>query len=537
MSPEQAFPSRLLRFESGSALAGAAFDPRRINMHLEGRANGKRIMRDSEVQDLLGDPFATLVLRRERFPRNLTELLAELDGHNDTKEGLAEQASFLISEGGQIVFKPGTQKGGSRLLVVRSRAGSPELMISILTSPGESPRSEDLLLEVIAWDPENRTFHFYQRQKGAWFWCGQSDMAFDADTRSNGPFDSHINGYPNMKELKTPWVHWHGPGLAIQETAYAPDDPLATDDLFLSKQTAFTFEVRVVRPLMSRWNEARFDKAMAGGPLSPATLFLRQVVESTSVNLITTHTEFARLTQEDLEDVPVTFFLDLDSLIDSTGVGLPVDIPRLRMSGVTYSDLIKRHNLRVRGGSIDVAGDVPFCFLVPERAHEDVLVVLGMLARNHLSRRLAACLLMVDFPNPVFSPKRAGLLRHAPKGPLGAASDLDATFVDAIRAASATAGEDSAETEFIANWDLGPDDWQDAFADRMSAYLVAVAERLASSEGADEIFRLAESRRREFKRMPLAEFDLSLPVAMGIPEDTLPLEMREDATVVTRKES
>lgn len=70
MAPEHAFPSRLLRFESASALAGPAFDPKRINMHLEGRVNGKRIMRDSEVEDLLKDPFATLVLRRDKFPRN-----------------------------------------------------------------------------------------------------------------------------------------------------------------------------------------------------------------------------------------------------------------------------------------------------------------------------------------------------------------------------------------------------------------------------------------------------------------------------------
>ena len=536
MSPEQSFPSRLLRFESGPAMAGPAFDPRRINMHLEGRTNGKRIMRDSEVEELLNDPFATLILRRGRFPRNLTELLAELDGHNGSPEGIAEQSSFLISEGGQIRFEPGIEKGGSRLLVVRSRAGSPELMISVLTSDGESPRSDDLLLEVIAWDPINRTFHFYQRQKGAWFWCGQSDMAFDDDTRGHGPFDSHINGYPNMKELKTPWVHWHGPGLAIQETAYAPNDPLANDELFLIKETALTFEVRVIRPLMARWNTARFDKASAGGSLSPAIFFLRQVAGSTSVNLTTTHTEFSRLDQDDLGDVPVTFFVDQDSLIDARAVGLVVDVPPLRLSRELYRDLIERHTLRVRGGLVDIPGDVPFCFLVPERAHEDVLVVSGMIARGQLSRRLAACLLMVDFPNPVFSPHRAALLRHVPDGALGTA-DLDKTLVDAIRASLAAAGPESAEAEFVSNWDVGPDDWEDAFADRVSAYLEAVAGRLASDEGADDIFRLAESRRREFKEMRLAEFDLTLPIAMGIPKGTKPLEMRDDGTVVTRRGS
>lgn len=537
MAPEHAFPSRLLQFEPASALAGPAFDPKRINMHLEGRANGKRIMRDSEVENLLKDPFATLVLRRNKFPRNLTELLDELDGNNGSADGLPEQSSFLISEGGQIPFQPGIRKGGSRLLIVRSRTGSPELMISVLTSDGESPRADDLLLEVIAWDPSNRTFHFYQRQKGAWFWCGQSDMAFDDDTRGHGPFDSHINGYPNMKELKTPWVHWHGPGLSIQETAYAPDDPLANDPLFQQKETALTFEIRVVRPLMARWNNARFDKALAGGPLSPLNLFLRQVIGSTSVNLTTTHTEFARLDDDDLEDLPVTFFIDQDSLIDATAVGLPVEIPPLRLDRGMYRSLISRYDLRVRGGSVDLAGDVPFCFLVPERAHEDVLVVSGMVAGGQLSRRLAACVLMVDFPNPVTSPRRAELLAHVPNARLGNVDDLDTTFVETVRASQAAAQSESPEAEFLANWDLGPSAWEEVLADKASAYLKNVAERLATDDGADEIFRLAESRRREFKQMRLAEFDLTLPFAVAIDKDTKPLEMLADGTVDTRRGS
>lgn len=332
-------------------------------------------------------------------------------------------------------------------------------------------------------------------------------------------------------------MHWHGPGLSISETAYAPDDPLANDQLFQLKETALTFEVRVIRPLMARWNEARFDKAAAGGALSPLILFLRQVAGSTSVNLTTTHTEFARLPQEDLEDLPVTFFIDQDSLIDATAVGLSVDVPPLRLDRKTYRALIDRYDLRVRGGSVDLAGDVPFCFLVPERAHEDVLVVSGLLARGLLSRRLAACLLMVDFPNPVFSLARSALLAHVPAGDLGKVKDLDKAVVDSIRASLGAAGTESAEAEFIENWDLGPNAWEDVLADRASNYLDAVAQRLASDDGADEILRLAESRRREFKQMRLAEFDLTLPFALGIAEDTKPLEMRADGTVDTRRGS
>jgi hypothetical protein len=536
MAEERDFPSRLLRFDPPGAAAGPTFDPKRINQHLEGRANGKRIMSDADVAKLLKDPFATLVLRKDIFPNDLTELLDALDAHNGTPDGLPMTSSFLISEGGQIRFAANVDKGGSRLLTVRSRGSDAHLMISTLVGPGVSIRSSRILIEVIAWDPENRTFHFYQRQKGAWFWCGQSDMAFDADMRGEGPFDSHINGYPNMKELKTPWVHWHGPGLGISETAYAADDPMVADPLFVNKQTALTFETRVIRPLCQRWNEARFAKAPAGlGALSELEAFVRQVVGSTSFNLTSTHTEASRLAQQDLDDLPPTFFLDVDCLVDSAGVGLAVQIPPLVMSRTRYRDLMATHDLRVVGGSVDQPGDVPFCFTVPERALEDVLVLRKLIGSGRMSKRMAACLLMVDFPNPVDSPVRAGLLRHLPAGArLEDATDVDVVFGDAIRAAAPGTPNGSPERRFAEHWDLGPDGWEDEFADRVEAYFARVVAALDTDAGCDAIFRLAESRRRQTRRLPLLEFDLALPVARGIPENAPILEMTDQATVRPR---
>lgn len=536
MIEERQFPSRLLQFEDRGPGAGPAFDPQRINQHLEGRANGKRIMSDADVEKLLHDPFALLVLRRGTFPKNLSELLEALDAHDGSPEGLPNTTSFLVSEGGQVRFEPGIDKGGSRLLTVRSRGTDAELMISTLVGPGVSPRSSRILIEVIAWDPVNRTFHFYQRQQGAWFWCGQSDMAFDDDTRGNGPFDSHINGYPNMKELKTPWVHWHGPGLAVSETAYADDDPLVSDELFSEKETALIFEKRVVRPLSQRWNDARFTKAIgATGSISSLAAFTRQVVGSTSFNLISTHTEFTQLDQKDLNDLPATFFFDLDDLVDSAGVGLAVQVPTLRMARTRYRDLIAKYDLRVRGGSVDQPGDVPFCFTVPERALEDVLVVHKLIELGILSRRLAASLLMVDFANPLDSPDRLSLLRHLPvNARLESGATLEAILVPRLLDAVGGTPERSAERRFAEHWELGPDDWDEAFAERIQAFLEQLAEKLDTDAGCDSIFQLAESRRRATRQLPLLEFDLSLPIALKIPDDAPTLAMTEQAVVQPR---
>jgi hypothetical protein len=483
------FPSRLLDLAADEMAAGPTFDPQRINQHIEGRVNGQRIMSDAEIESLLNDPFALLVLRRGRFPTNLTELLAALDEHNDSSHGLPDTTSFLVSEGGQIPFQPGVGKGGSRLLIVRTRrdrSTGADLMISVLTPPDTSPRSSTLLLEVLAWDPVNRTFHFYQRQQGAWFWCGQSDMAFDDDARGHGPFDSHINGYPNMKELKFPWVHWHGPTLAISENAYAPDDPLVSDPLFLDRSPANLFE-DLIMVLVDRWNEARFDKAVAGHPtMSPTNTWLRQVVDSTSFGLISSGVRFATLPDRDLNDVPATFFVDQDCLIDGAGAALPVRPPALRLSGSRYAGLVQKYDLRLRGRGIDIQGDVPFCFTVPERAREDVVVVRLLIAKGVMSRRLAACLLMVDFANPMFSATRASLLRHLPDGSrLEAGASLDEVLVERITRAASASPPGSAERQFVQNWELGPSDWPTTFADRIDRYLEAVASRLQTDDGSD----------------------------------------------------
>ena len=533
------FPSRLLHLdretEAGRA-AGTDVDPQKINQHLEGEPGNPRVMTEAEVASLLGDPFATLVLRQGILPKNLTELLAALDTHDNAEGGLPLKSSFLVSEGGQIPFKAGLAKGGSRLLTVRGRGrgNSPELMISTLVAAGQSPRSDDVLNEVIAWDPTNRTFHFYQRQRGAWFWCGQSDMALVAPTRGQGPFDSHVNGYVVMKELKTPWVHWHGPGLGISERAYAPNDPMVRDPLFLNKDHALNFETNVMRPLMARWNKARFDKATRRRELTDVKLLGTQLLDSTSANLISTHTEATQLPGRDLEDLPPTFFVDLDCL--GGEVGLDIDAPALVMGGARYAALIATHNLRVRGEGVDEPGDLPFCFTVPERAHEDVLVVGELIRRGALSTRLAACLLMVDFPNPVGSRRRASLAKHLPEQTgLTPRTNLDATLVPVLQAAATASPEDSPEREFVAHWDLGPTAWTAAFTKRIADYLQALVTRLATDAGSDDVFRLAESRRREFRRRPLAEFGLTLPVAVAIPANTRPLEMTERATIRNRR--
>src|SRR5579863_259237 len=58
-----------------------------------------------------------------------------------------------------------------------------------------------------------------KKRYGDWIWAVSSWDALAPDTRSNGPFDSHVNCALNMKELNQPWVNWHSLAFFFNDTA------------------------------------------------------------------------------------------------------------------------------------------------------------------------------------------------------------------------------------------------------------------------------------------------------------------------------
>jgi hypothetical protein len=111
---------------------------------------------------------------------------------------------------------------------------------------------------------------------------------------------------------------------------------------------------------------------------------------------------------------------------------------------------------------------------------------------------------------------------------LEAAETFDEVFIGAVRASHDAGTGGAAEAELLANWDTP--DWQAAFEGRIRAFMTAVGTRLDEPGGFARIFALAESRRREFRTRPLAEFRLTTPVT-NIPEDAALLEFTEDGHV------
>jgi hypothetical protein len=157
-----------------------------------------------------------------------------------------------------------------------------------------------------------------------------------------------------------------------------------------------------------------------------------------------------------------------------------------------------------------------------------------------LSRRAIIAVVAVDLYNPVYSWRRGVLWEYVPSDTTvdddGKAYDIEAKFVAAVRASAMAAQEGSPERDFLDAYDSAGEDAytlqtaETALMERLDQYLKKVKSGLKKGKLEDYI-RLAESRRRLYRPLPLNEFGVQLPYALNIPQDTAPLEMLADATV------
>ncbi|MGI8805033.1 MAG: hypothetical protein ACR2IN_04995 [Thermoleophilaceae bacterium] len=509
-------------------------DPSILHRFVVGDPEGPRALSPDEIAAELGDPFASLLLAAGRFPKTADELLATIDEVTPDDDPLRKQMSFLLGEGSQLPGgpdAPGTNRG-MRFLVTRGSAPDIDLLIS-----ASFPDSG--LVEVMAWDRRAGGFNYYRNavgERGAWAFAGNARDALDPPTKGKGPFESHPTGSLLMKELKFPWLHWHSPAVNIFPEAFDTGDRRVAHRWFQEKLGADVAELSVAIPSIDRWTAVRFDAAiLAGGAVADPRRIVEQVVTTPTVNLTTSNTASGAVTTGDAVDLPATFFLDVDALC-----GPQLDLeppPPFAVSGEHYlaalaqfrSALVDRGSGFRHPADEDQFADTHFAFAVPERAFEDQATLREAIARGLLTPRLAAALLMVDFPNPVFSARRTALFAHAPADAPDA-SAYSARYADAVLAAADAAGDGSPEREFADLWGAG-ESFVAAFNQRLMPYYEALTARLATREGYFGIVRLAESRRQGVRTLPIgSEFDL-LFATLRDDAAPRPLRMTPTATI------
>jgi hypothetical protein len=234
---------------------------------------------------------------------------------------------------------------------------------------------------------------------------------------------------------------------------------------------------------------------------------MRQVLDSQAVNLISSHTTSRIAGSVETVDLPQTFFLDSEGLTEILGLEAS---PAFGVSGAIYAASLDTFGVALsdRNG-FERVGDTHFAFLIPERAFEDQSVLREALRIGLLTERFAACLLMTDFPNPVFSPRRAQLLGHVPAEAqlTGGSSGFSEEMAETILAAAPDSEEGSPEREFAERWATG-EQWRDQFNRLLADYFAAIIEALRSQAGFDAYLRLAEARRDRVRAMPINESPL-----------------------------
>ncbi len=113
-------------------------------------------------------------------------------------------------------------------------------------------------------------------------------------------------------------------------------------------------------------------------------------------------------------------------------------------------------------------------------------------------------------------------------------SDFESQFVSIIESVIIKLPASHAAHEFLANWQLPENEWKQAFEKQIENYFAALHDKSQTAEAFDDWTQLAESRRREFRRHPLAEFRLTTPTT-NIAEDAPLLEMNADGTIQAKQ--
>ncbi|MFD0356544.1 hypothetical protein ACFVHW_22835 [Streptomyces sp. NPDC127110] len=503
--------------EEGCDAGASALEPGRLYGRVAGRDRRARLLSAGELAGL-GDPMADL-FRAGAFPLTVRELLSKLP----ERDPPARQV-YLVSEAGQI--SPASASGLHRDMrfVITDKVRDREVDLLVATQATGDPGRA--FLQVVSWDSRKEVFNFYTRIGPAWLWAGDSWDALEPDSRGKGCFDSHVNGSVVMKELREPWMNWQSQRAKIQVDAA---DPLKDDPLYRCVDGAEKLE-KTVEALVRRWTRARLAKVTAAGVVTSPHHLLRQLLTTTTVNLASTDSQSGAVTPADPPLViPMGFWLNAEALLDNLRLRVTAAPPRMQAD--KYVDSLDRFGLHLREGDFRQPGDAFFAFVVPEASFEDNEVINQMVSTGLLSAKFAACMLMVDFPNPVFSPSREHLMKYVPCGPVDG-SRLDERIAESITEAvkREKLPAESPEGEFAAHWRLSDEEWPTVFTRRVEAYLKAVAERIRTQAGFDDYVRLAESRRRQFRSMKLHEFMLTTPYT-NIPDNAPLLAMREDGTV------
>ncbi|MDO5980569.1 hypothetical protein [Flavivirga spongiicola] len=460
------------------------------------------LMEMHEIEKL-GDMFTKEILLKDKKPLTLEQLVDEierLDGFSAINRKM-----FLVAEGGQFKIELPSFSLNARLVFTwqKSNSSPPDFLLSTVPSTNK----KDSLLQLISWSESDNSFHFFERKANIWGWAGNSFTSLNPPTRGKGPFDSHINGGLVMKELKFPWAHWHSQSNSIPREVFEHDSEFNSHVLFSKVDGAEHLE-NIVKTGIRRWTKSRINNDIKNSKTVNILSYFRQILTPTSVNLVSTSINFDNVEEKEI-GLPSSFFFDIDVIefaaftINPTLDIVPSD--RITISGSLYKKVCDILNMEVKSndGITSFEGDTHFCFLVPERAFEDIEVCRQLVERKLLSPKMLLVLIMLDFTNPVESLHRKKIMKYCPDEiNTNEEYALDKVIIKKIE--SSESNQDSPESELIRYW-TSPD-LLGLVKSELDIFMRGIQEKVVDKNYLKNLVILAEYRKSLFRKRKLNEF-------------------------------
>lgn len=508
--------------------------PLMLYRFIDGIDRCMQAMSAAEIAALV-DPFAVNVLAKGQgnataWPDTVETIVA---GVAAIPNFAANQRSYLLGEGGQVTTSVAPRDADRDLRYVVSWGSNASPTVFLSAAPtGTHPGQPAGFLQVIGYDAQHNQFNYYEyianpgQSTRSWAYAGSSDNARDAQTAGRGCMQCHINGALNMKELTTPWNNWNSPAATI--SAGNIPQAVADDPLYVQATGADRFQTSF-QSLQARYSQGLVSLSIRNGTISNVPDLLRRLITTTTVNFVATPRAVT-----DTVQVPSDFFLN-QSAFGTSQINLAFAAPPsftlttarhdafLSANGFALQQLDANNTIIYQqpGGNF-------FALFTPGPAYEDVAVLQQLINLKVVDANFAAAVLLVDFPNPVFSATRSSLMRYAQQ--IGTAKTLGtgdnsqgvpAQFVALVQAAAATQPACdttallgcTAEQQFL--YYAGQSDWKTRATGQVNPYFAAVTQRLATDAGTRDYLTLWASRQAQFAAAPgvgnLDEFSLLLP--------------------------
>ncbi|KAJ6078671.1 hypothetical protein N7467_008424 [Penicillium canescens] len=437
-------------------------------------------------------------------------------------------------------------------------------------------------IEDINGDKENRKWTYQGNAYNAFTDGSSYDMSY------LGPFNGHVNGPCIMKEIHDPWYHWKTDRTDLKQCLSADQAKRFKQLPYLSPSSwnllgnvnsAEGLEGDIINVLVTRWFQLHHDndfKENNGKYKSePANLhrWMAHLLLTTTINIATgakvvtffaenpsanalpfraphdLFMNFELLLQSRFNDIndPMAHFSpefkyeDYQKVVKYLKLGLLQEwssdpVP----SGVKVVELPKG---TLGGGKQTEAYDITQFLVVNENTEGDEMYFIALqtsledsmgvlnLPDNLVSQKLLRSILLLDFYNPVYSWRRGVLMQYLPQTTtlIDGNYDMEAAFITKIRHSLHASEADSPESQFLTLYDKPLSN--EGIMSTFRSYLDKVTHRIKTTEGLTDYMSLAESRRRIYRPLPLDEFGMTLPYALGLPPTWKLIEMTEEATV------